>query len=65
MTQKEFDALPLLLKPEQAMEALGCNEDTLRILREGTPGIAIRLPGMKHHRYLKANIALLAKVEYK
>ena len=65
MTQKEFDALPMLLRAAQAMDALGCDRETLRLLREGAPNIAVQLPGMAENRYIKANIARLAKLEYR
>jgi hypothetical protein len=65
MTQEDFDKLPLLLSATQTMHAVGCNEETLKNLRESNPELATVLPGMTHHRYVKAVVARLAKLKYK
>lgn len=42
------------------MQLLGIRHpDTLRKLRRANPGIAIRLAGMKHHRYVRARLVSL------
>ena len=64
MTNKEFDALPLLLNPRQAQEFLNVDARTLETIREGTPAIATRLGTMKHFRYHKTKLAELAGFKY-
>lgn len=48
---------PELLRPSEAMVFLGIRHpDTLRKLRRAHPEIAVRLMGMKHHRYVRARL---------
>jgi hypothetical protein len=63
MTRTQFDNLPLLLSPGQAARVIQCNRETLRILREQNPTIAVRLKGMKHPRYLKFKLAEIAGID--
>jgi hypothetical protein len=62
MTQADFDKLPALLSAYQVILVLGCNEKTLRKIRESKPDIAVMVRGMQRHRYLKAKVAELARL---
>jgi hypothetical protein len=64
MTQEEFRRLPLLLTPRMASEALGCQVLTLRQLRAANPELATMVPGMKQWRYVKGEIARLARLKF-
>lgn len=51
-----------LLRPSEAMAVLGIrHRDTLRRLRRCHPEIAVKLPGMKHHRYRRAQLVHLVQ----
>jgi hypothetical protein len=57
MTQDDFDRLPLLLRPAQAREVLGCDRDGLLKVRKAMPELAVKLDGMKEWRYRKVELA--------
>lgn len=56
--------IPEFMTPGQAMQLLRVRSPkTLRKLRQAHPDLAIRLPGMKHWRYVQSRVAALLKKE--
>jgi hypothetical protein len=66
MTQKEFEELPMMLRPWQAAEVLGLDRESLATLREArekeNAPIARQLPGGSEWKYFKCEIAKLVRV---
>lgn len=65
MTQEEFDAMPVLMRPWMARRALGVGQEELRNVRSAKPDVATRLKGMKEWRYHKSVIARMTKLKMK
>lgn len=52
-----------LLTASQAMELLGIrSKRTLRRIRESKPGVAVVIPGMRHHRYVRRILIQAARL---
>lgn len=62
MTQREFDGLPLLLKPADMKDITGLDRNGLRALREEHPEIVARQCGRGQYQYSKLNVAKLLKL---
>lgn len=63
MNIQEIAQLPELLTPAQAAELLQVNRGTLAAMREANPALAIRLPGMKHFRFVKARLLTVSGID--
>lgn len=63
MTQKEFNNMPLLLKPGEVCNVLGCDRETLRELEVFVEGLVVHIQGMRHPRYNKLKVAEIAKIK--
>ena len=76
MTQLEFNALPLVLKPHHVKRILGLSDEGLRALREERPALVVSQPRalaksksgvvrrQGEYRYSKEEVAKLGKLRY-
>lgn len=57
MNQNDFAKLPMLLRREDVLRALGVDRKTLDRIRRADPGVATVVPGMRQVRYRKLILA--------
>jgi len=57
MNREEFSKLPMLLRREDVLRALGVDRKTLDRIRRADPSVATIVPGMHQIRYRKLVLA--------
>lgn len=57
MNREEFARLPMLVRREDALRALGVGIKTLDRIRKADPTVATIVPGMRQVRYRKLVLA--------
>lgn len=62
MTRTEFDQLPMLLRREDVIRALGVNRGTLKQIQRSNPGLTAVVPGLRQLRYRKLVLAKIITV---